>query len=251
MFIILISVGAREAVNKNRQLKDTRDIVWCHDKDDKVLYIYLSIFYWFVLTFSSNARYYWMILKYLSHEWNSGSGGCHGPCSVTFFLKNNQRMAPTESPMMATSPLFSATLTIGHPHWNYIRPLSDFIPYSDTTNKSAFLSLPLPTSTMRYSTAAQPEPHHAPHTFHVSGQSYCARTSSRGHGFRLPQGLARIWVSILWHPSEYESFRYMFHSTTICSPDYLLICSCLYLYKYSSCSMYFASSNINLATYFS
>ena len=37
-------------------------------------------------------------------------GGCHGPCSVMFFPKNNQRTAPTESPMMATSPLFSATM---------------------------------------------------------------------------------------------------------------------------------------------
>jgi len=84
------------------------------------------------------------------------------------------------------------------------------------------------------STTAQPEPHHTPHTFHVSDQSYCTCTSSRGHGSRSPQGLARIWVSILWHPSEYKSFGYMFHSKTICSPNYLLICSCLYLYKYSS-----------------
>jgi len=42
------------------------------------------------------------------------------------------------------------------------------------------------------STAAQPEPHHAPHKFHVVGQSYRACTSSRGHGFQSPQGLARI-----------------------------------------------------------
>ena len=69
----------------------------------------------------------------------------------------------------------------------------------------------------------------------------------------------RSWVSVATrtcedlsqHPLEYESFHYMFHSTTICSPNYLLICSCPYLYKYSSCSMYFASSKINLATYFS
>ena len=64
---------------------------------------------------------------------------CHGPCSVTFFLKNKHRMALTEPPMMATSPLFSATLTISHPRRTYIRPPSDFIPYSDTNNKSAFL----------------------------------------------------------------------------------------------------------------
>jgi len=104
-----------------------------------------------------------------------------------------------ESPMMATSPLFSATLTISHSHQTYIGPPSEYFPSSDTTNKSAFLSLLLPTSTMHYSTAAQPEPHHAPHMFHVIGQSYCAHTSSRGHGFRLPQGLVRIWVSIIWH----------------------------------------------------
>ena len=60
------------------------------------------------------------------------------------------------------------------------------------------------------SAAAQPEPHHAPHTFHVSGQSYRACNSSQGHGFQSPHGLARIWVSILWHPLEYESFHYMF-----------------------------------------
>ena len=36
---------------------------------------------------------------------------CHGPCSVTFFPKNIQRTALTESPMMANSPLFSATIT--------------------------------------------------------------------------------------------------------------------------------------------
>jgi len=50
-------------------------------------------------------------------------------------------------------------------------------------------------------TAAQPEPHHTPHTFHVLGQSYRARTSSRGHGSWSPQEFARIWVSILWHLS--------------------------------------------------
>jgi len=53
---------------------------------------------------------------------------CHGPCSVMFFLKNNQKTAPTESPMMATSPLFSATFTTGHPRWTYIGPPSEYFP---------------------------------------------------------------------------------------------------------------------------
>ena len=54
-------------------------------------------------------------------------------------------MAPTESPMMAASPLFSATFTTSHPCQTYIRPPLEYFP---TTNKSSFLSMPLPTSTM-------------------------------------------------------------------------------------------------------
>jgi len=59
---------------------------------------------------------------------------CHSPCLVTFFPKDNHRMAPMESPMMATSPLFSATLTTSHPHQTYIGPPLEIILYSDTTN---------------------------------------------------------------------------------------------------------------------
>jgi len=75
---------------------------------------------------------------------------CHGPCSVMFFLKNNQRTAPTEPPMMAASPLFSATFTTDHPCRTYIGAPLEYFLHSDTTNKSAFLSLSLPTSTMCY-----------------------------------------------------------------------------------------------------
>ena len=74
----------------------------------------------------------------------SSGGSCHGPCLVTFFPKNNQRMAP----MMADSPLFSATITTGHPCQTYIGALSECFLHSNTTNKPTFLSLPLPTSTM-------------------------------------------------------------------------------------------------------
>jgi len=66
---------------------------------------------------------------------------CHGPCSVTFFPKNNHRTAPTESPMMAASPLFSATITTSHLRRTYIRALSEYFLHSATTNKPAFLSL--------------------------------------------------------------------------------------------------------------
>jgi len=119
---------------------------------------------------------------------------CHGPCLVMFFPKNNQRMAPTEPPMMADSPLFSATITTSHPCWTYIGAPLEYFLYSDTTNKPAFLSLPLPTSTMCYLPQHNQSPTtlHTPHMFHVPGQSYCACTSSRGHGSRTPQGLALL-----------------------------------------------------------
>ena len=92
---------------------------------------------------------------------------CHGPCSVTFFLKNNHYMAPMESLMMATSPLFSATLTTSHPRRTYIGPPSEFFLYSDTTNKSSFLSLPLPTSTMCY----LPQHNQSPTMLHTCSMS--------------------------------------------------------------------------------
>ena len=101
------------------------------------------------------------------------------------------------------------------------------------------------------STAAQPEPHHTPHMFHVSGQSYRTCTSSRGHGSQSPQGLARIWVGILQHPSEYESLHYMFILLPYAFQVNSLYVYVLLQYKYSSLLYVFASSNINLATYFS
>jgi len=159
---------------------------------------------------------------------------CHGPCSVTFFLKNNQRMAPTESPMMADSPLFSATITTGHPRRTYIRALSEYFLHSDTTNKTCIPIIVITNQHHVLSTTAQPEPHHAPHTFHVLGQSYRARTISWGHGSRAPQGLARIYVGILRHPPEYESPHYMFIILPYALQVNSLYVYVLPLYKYSS-----------------
>ena len=159
---------------------------------------------------------------------------CHGPCSVTFFPKNNQRTAPMESPMMAASPLFSATITTGHPHRTYIRAPLEYFLHSDTTNKTCILIIVITNQHHVLSTAAQPEPHHAPHTFHVPGQSYCACTSSRSHESQSPQELARFYIGIPRHPPEYESPHYMF----ILLP-YVLHVNSLYvyvlsLYKYSN-----------------
>jgi len=132
---------------------------------------------------------------------------------------------------MADSPLFSATITTSHPCRTYIGAPSEYFLYSNTTNKTC---IPITNQHHVLSTAAQPEPHHAPHSFHVPGQPYRARTSSQGHGSQTPQGLARIYVGILWHPLEYKSPHYMF----IILP-YALQVNSLYvyvfpLYKYSS-----------------
>jgi len=130
---------------------------------------------------------------------------CHGPCSVTFFPKNNQRTAPTEPPMMAASPLFSATIITGHLHWTYIGAPSEYFLHSDTTNKTCIPIIAITNQHHVLSTAAQPEPHHAPHMFHVPGQSHRACTSSRSHESWSPQGLARIYVGIPQHPPEYNT----------------------------------------------
>ena len=159
---------------------------------------------------------------------------CHGPCSVTFFLKNNQRMAPTESPMMAASSLFSATITTGHLHRTYIGAPSEYFLHSATTNKTCILIIVITNQHHVLSTTAQPEPHHAPHTFHVPGQSHRAHTSSRGHELWSPQGPARFYVGILRHHPEYKSPHYMFIPLPYALHNNSLYVYVLLLYKYSS-----------------
>ena len=153
---------------------------------------------------------------------------CHGPCLVTFFPKNNQRMAPTESPMIATSPLFSATITTSHPRRTYIGALSEYFLHSATTNKTCILIIVITNQHHVLSTAAQPEPHHAP------GQSHCAHTSSQGHESQSPQGPVRIYVGILQHHLEYESPCYMFILLSYALHNNSLYVYVLLQYKYSS-----------------
>jgi len=120
-------------------------------------------------------------------------------------------------------------LTIVQCHHYHRPPLSDLyqssvgkLPYSDTTNQTCILIIVITNQHHVLSTTAQPQPHHAPHMFHVPGQSHRTRTSSRGHESRSPQGPARIYVGILWHHLEYES------------PCYMFILLPYALYKYSS-----------------
>jgi len=149
-------------------------------------------------------------------------------------------------------------LTIVQCHHYHRPPLLDLywssigiLPYSNTTNKTCILIIVITNQHQVLSTAAQPQPHHAPHTFHVPGQSHHTRTSSRGHESRSPQGPVRIYVGILRHHPEYESPCYMFillpYAFTI-TPFIFMFCLCINI---PVCCMYFISLDINLATYFS
>jgi len=176
---------------------------------------------------------------------------CHGPCSVTFFPKNNQRMAPTESPMMAASPLFSATITTGHPRRTYIGAPSEYFLHSATTKTTCILIIVITNQHHVLSTTAQPQPHHAPHTFHVPGQSHCAHTSlevmGRGHHKDL-QGFTSASFGTIQNTSLLVICSFYYHMLfTITSYMFMF---CLYI-NTPVCCMYFTSSNINLATYFS
>jgi len=136
--------------------------------------------------------------------------------------------------MMAASPLFSAAITTGHLRRTYIGALSEYFLHSATTNKTCILIIAITNQHHVLSTTAQPEPHHAPHMFHVPGQSHRARTNSQGHESRPPQGPARIYISILWHHPEYESPCYMFILLPYALYDNSLYVYVLLQYKYSS-----------------
>jgi len=146
-------------------------------------------------------------------------------------------------------------LTIVQCHHYHRPPSSDLyrssvgiLPHSNTTNQTCILIIVITNQHHVLSTAAQPQPHHAPHMFHVPGQSYRACTSFRGHESRSPQGPARIYVGILRHHLEYESPCYMFILLFTFTPYMFMFCLCI---NTPVCCMYFASLNINLATYFS
>jgi len=97
------------------------------------------------------------------HDIHRTEGFCHGPCSITFFPKNNQRTAPTESPMMSASPLFSATITTSHLRRTYIRAPSEYSSTPLPPKQPAFLSLSLPTNTM----CLLPQHNHSPTMLHT------------------------------------------------------------------------------------
>jgi len=101
------------------------------------------------------------------------------------------------------------------------------------------------------STAAQPQPHHAPHMFHVPGQSHRARTSlevmSRGYHKDL-RGFTSASFGTIRNTSLLVICSFYYHMLFTITPYMFMFC--LYV-NTPVCCMYFASLNINLATYFS
>ena len=177
---------------------------------------------------------------YMLSDYCTSLLSCHGPCSVMFFPKNNQRTAL----MMADPPLFSATITTGHPCQN-----TSSTPIPPT--KPAFLSLSLPTSAMCY----LPQHNQSLTTLHT-----CSMFQAN-HIAHAPV----LEVMGLSHHKDLQGFQSASFGT-LQSMSRFIICSFYYymLSKLTSymfmfflcintpvCCMYFASLNINLATYFS
>jgi len=152
---------------------------------------------------------------------------------------------------MAASPLFSATITTGHLRRTYIGAPSEYSLHSATTKTTCILIIVITNQHHVLFTAAQPQPHHAPHTFHVPGQSHRAHTSlevmSLGH-HKDPRGFTSASFGTIWNTSLLVICSFYYHMLFTITPYMFMFC--LYI-NTPVCCMYFASLNINLATYFS
>jgi len=149
-------------------------------------------------------------------------------------------------------------LTIVQCHYYHRPPLSDLywssvgiLPYSDTTNQTCILIIVITNQHHVLSTTALPQPHHAPHTFHVPGQSHRACTSlevmSCGHHEDL-RGFTSASFGTIQNTSLLVICSFYYHMLFMLTPYMFMFC--LYINTPVFC-MYFASLNINLATYFS
>jgi len=168
-----------------------------------------------------------------------------------FFPKNNQRSTLTESPMMAASPLFSATFTTGHPRRTYIRALSEFFPTPiPPTNLHSYHChyQPAPCTTL-------PQHNQSPTMLHTPSMS---QANHIAHAPVLKvMGLGRHKDLRGFESASFGTLRSM-SLFVICSilKPYALLTISLYVHVFLCINtpvfcMYFASSNINLATYFS
>jgi len=156
-----------------------------------------------------------------------------------------------ESPMMAASPLFSATITTGHPRQTYIGAPSESFLHSIPPTKPAFLSLSLPISTMCY----LPQHNQSPTMLHTHSMFQAnhithapvLKVMGLGHHKDL-WGFMSASFGTLQSTSLLIICSFYYHMLFKLTPYMFMFCLCI---NTPVCCMYFASSNINLATYFS
>ena len=153
--------------------------------------------------------------------------------------------------MMVASPLFSATITTGHPRRTYIGAPSEYFLYSDTTNKPTFLSLPLPTSTMCHLLQHNQSPTML-HTGSMSQANHITHApvlEVMGLGYHKDlRGFESASLGTLRSTSLFIICSILKPYALLTISLYVYVCLCI---NTPVCCMYFASSNINLATYFS
>ena len=152
---------------------------------------------------------------------------------------------------MASLPLFSATITTGHPCQTYIGAPSEYSPTPIPPTKPAFLSLSLPTNTMCY----LPQHNHSPtmlHTCSMFQANHIAHAPvlevmSLGHHKDL-RGFTSASFGTIWNMSLLVICSFYYHMLFTITPYMFMFCFSI---NTPVCFMYFTSSNINLATYFS
>jgi len=153
--------------------------------------------------------------------------------------------------MMAASPLFSATITTGHPCRTYIGAPSEYSPTPIPPTKPAFLSLSLPTSTMCY----LPQHNHSPTMLHTRSMFQAnhimhapvLEVMSRGHHKDL-RGFTSASFGTIWNTSLLILCSFYYHMLFTITPYMFMFCFSI---NTPVGCMYFASLNINLTTYFS
>ena len=103
---------------------------------------------------------------------------------------------------------------------------------------------PTPCAFYRSTTTAPPCSTHNPCSRPITSRMH----QSRGHESRSPQGPARIYIGTIRNTSLLVICSFYYHMLFTITPYMFMFC--LYI-NTPVCCMYFTSSNINLATYFS
>jgi len=137
------------------------------------------------------------------------------------------------------------------PSSNLYQALSEYFLQSDTTNKPAFLSLPLPTSTMCYLLQHNQSPTtlHTRSMFQANHIVHAPVLEVMGLGHHKDLwGFELASIGTLRSTSLFIICSFYYHMLSKLTPYMFMFLLCI---NTPVCYMYFASSNINLATYFS